>query len=90
MGRISLDSNANTNFQARELKKANINEIEARFIRLILRQNHTNNQNLFNQVGLIGLSFYGSSGQQLPPVHEKHSAPKSNLDVDTTTMARIK
>jgi centrosomal protein CEP104 len=90
LGRISLDSNANTNYQARELKQANINEIEARFIRLILRQNHTNNQNLFNQVGLIGLSFYGFRGDELPPVQEKYSAPKSNLDVDSTTMNRIK
>ena len=78
LGRISLDSNANTNFQARELKKANINDVEAKFIRLMLRQNHTNNQNLFNQVGLIGLSFYGSSGQQLPPVHEKHQPSKAS------------
>ena len=90
LGRISLDSNANTNYQARELKQANINEVQARFIRLILRQNHTNNQNLFNQVGLIGLSFYGSRGEDLGPVQEKYSAPKSNLDVDSTTMNRIK
>lgn len=69
LGRISLDSNVNTNFQARELKQANINNIQARFIRLILRQNHTNNQNIFNQVGLIGLSFYGERSDSLPPVH---------------------
>jgi hypothetical protein len=55
-----------------------------------MRQNHTNNQNLFNQVGLIGLSFYGSRTDDLPPVHERSNAPKSSLEIDHGTMNRIK
>ena len=76
LGRISLDSNANTNFQARELKQANINEVEVRFIRLILRSNHVNNQNIFNQVGLISVSFYGFKGGE--GQHEERGLPVSN------------
>ena len=90
LGRISLDSNVSTNFQARELKQANINDIEARFIRLILRQNHVNNQNLFNQVGLIGLSFYGSRSDELPQVQSKNVGPKTSMEIDQGTMTRIK
>jgi len=50
-----------TDFQARELKQANVNDIQARFVRMLLRQNYVNGQNLFNQVGIISVSFYGYS-----------------------------
>lgn len=90
LGRISLDSNANTNFQARELKQANINDIEARFIRLILRANHVNNQNIFNQVGLISISFYGVRSEDLPPIQDRFGNSKSSSgEIDNNTRARI-
>lgn len=90
LGRISLDSNVNTNFQARELKQANINDIEARFIRLILRANHVNNQNIFNQVGLISISFYGMRSEELPPIQDRFANSKSGGgDMDSNTRARI-
>lgn len=61
LGRVSLDSNSNTNFQARELKQANLNNVATRYIRLIFRANYVNNHNIFNQVGLISISFYGDA-----------------------------
>jgi hypothetical protein len=79
LGRVSLDSNVNTNYQARELKQANINDVPARFIRMILRQNYANEQNPFNQVGIISVSFYGYSSENLPPIHDKHMNSKTNV-----------
>lgn len=45
---------------------------------------------MFNQVGLIGLSFYGTRSDELPPVQEKYNATKQGLDIDQGTMQRIK
>ncbi len=59
LGYVSLTSNENTNFQARELRSANLNGISAYLIKFTLRVNHVNSHNVFNQVGLISLSVYG-------------------------------
>lgn len=90
MGRISLDSNANTDFQARELKQANINDVEAKFVKLVLRANHVNHLNFFNQVGLISISFYGVAKGDLPPVQERFGGNKPSNEIDQGTMNRIK
>ena len=58
LGYLSLDSNERSNFQARELKSVYI-ESPALYLKLVLHKCHLNKYNLFNQVGLIALSFYG-------------------------------
>lgn len=90
LGRISLDSNANTNYQARELKQANINNVEARQVRLLFKGNHVNNQNPFNQIGIISLAFYGSRSEELPPLQERHNAPRTPPEPDNSTQALIR
>jgi hypothetical protein len=64
--------------------------VEAKFMRLIIRQNHVNNQNLFNQVGLISISFYGVRREDLPPVQDRFGTTKSSNEIDQGTMNRIK
>lgn len=95
MGRISLDSNVNTNYQARELKQANINDIEARLVRLILRVNHVNSHNLFNQVGLISLSFYGFRAEEFQKQTQNINRQPSltnqpSNDIDQNTLNKLK
>jgi len=58
LGYLSLDSNERSNFQARELKSVYI-EAPCMYIKLVFHKCHLNKYNLFNQVGLIALSFYG-------------------------------
>jgi len=57
---------------------------------MVLNKNYTNNQNIFNQVGIICVSFYGYSSEDLPPVHDKHLGAKNNMETDTATLNRIK
>ena len=64
--------------------------MEAKFLRLILRPNHVNSQNLFNQVGLISISFYGVRREDLPPVQERFASTKANNEIDQGTAGRIK
>ena len=58
VGFIKTNSNENTNFQSRELHKIYPN-VKSLFFKLELEKNYLNMYNLFNQVGLMKLDFYG-------------------------------
>ena len=58
VGFIKMDSNQRSNYRAREFRKVFINT-NALYIKLELGKNYLNRYNIFNQVGLISLEFYG-------------------------------
>lgn len=59
LGHINLASNEENNFAARELKTINVRR-NAIYLKLIIRKNHSNLINVFNQVGIVALSAHGS------------------------------
>ena len=60
IGFIKLSSNINSNFRARESRKIFL-DINAKIIKVKLNRNYSNKYNIFCQVGLISLEFYGKT-----------------------------
>jgi len=58
LGYIRMDSNSRTNYKAREFRKIFV-DINCSYLKIVLNKNHVNKYNVFNQVGLISLDFYG-------------------------------
>ena len=58
IGFIKMDSNQRSNYRAREFRKVYI-DTNAFYIKLELGKNYLNRYNIFNQVGLISLEFFG-------------------------------
>lgn len=88
LGYISLDSNASTNYQSRELKTVNVKSIHSQFLKFTIESNYVNNHNLFNQVGIISLCVYGDSLRE----QEEKPQTKGNfgMDLDKNTMNKLK
>ena len=60
IGYFMLSNNETSNFQSRELKTVYIDS-NAAFLKLVLHKPHMNAVNLFNQVGVIAVIFFGES-----------------------------
>lgn len=58
LGYLSLSTNQESNYKARELKSVYING-QARFMKFSLQQNYVNNQNMYQQVGVIAVNVLG-------------------------------
>ncbi len=58
IGFIRTDTNERTHFQARESRKIYLNA-KSLFLKLEFEKNYFNNYNLFNQIGLVKLEFFG-------------------------------
>ena len=58
LGHVNFSPNDENNFEARELKTVNIRR-HALYLKLILRKNHENHINAFNQVGIVAISPHG-------------------------------
>lgn len=58
IGFIKTDNNERSNFEYRESRKIYINS-KSLFLKLELEKNHFNKFNLFNQIGLLKLDFFG-------------------------------
>jgi len=52
------DTNEKSEFQARELKSLHL-DYQCHKIKLILHRNHQNMNNIFKQIGIVGLNVYG-------------------------------
>ena len=85
VGFIKMDTNERSQFRARESRKVYVNT-KSLFLKIELGQNYRNEFNIFNQVGLMNLDFYGS---YLPPIGNdlkknrfilKHAARKDNIE----------
>lgn len=60
IGYFMLSNNESSNFQSRELKTVYIDS-NAAFLKLVMQKPHMNAVNLFNQVGIIAVIFFGES-----------------------------
>ena len=58
IGFIKLSSNVESNYKARELRKIYIN-INTEYLKLKIHRNYLNNLNIFCQVGIVSLEFFG-------------------------------
>ena len=58
VGFIKMDTNERSQFRARESRKVYVNT-KSLFLKIELGQNYRNEFNIFNQVGLMNLDFYG-------------------------------
>ena len=58
IGFIKLSTNTESNYKARELRKIYIN-VNTEYIKLKIHRNYTNNLNMFCQVGIVSLDFFG-------------------------------
>ena len=64
IGFIKMDTNERSQFRARESRKVYVNT-KSLFLKIELGKNYINEYNVFNQVGLMNLDFFGS---YLPPL----------------------
>ncbi|KAI9190218.1 hypothetical protein H9P43_001651 [Blastocladiella emersonii ATCC 22665] len=78
-GHVDMSTNAASNFRARELKTIPTAIGGTALIRLVLHGNYHNDLNLWNQVSLLEVRFYGhdDAADMPPPV----SAPPARRDV---------
>lgn len=66
LGYVSLNSNEQSQYQARELKSINITPQRAMFVKLILHDCWKNDLNPYNQVGIISIQLLGTHGALKP------------------------
>ena len=59
LGYIRMDTNSKTNYKAREFRKIFV-DTKCLYLKLVLQKNYVNKYNVFNQVGLISIDFYGT------------------------------
>lgn len=59
-GFIKMDSNTRSNYKLREFRKIYI-DITCLYLKLELGKNYVNRYNIFNQVGLMSLDFFGKA-----------------------------
>ena len=87
IGFIKMETNERTQFRARESRKVYVNT-KSLFLKIELGKNYQNEYNVFNQVGLMNLDFFGN---YLPPLGNnfknnqfilKHAARKENLNTN--------
>ena len=85
IGFIKMDTNERSQYRARESRKVYVNT-KSLFLKIELGQNYRNEFNIFNQVGLMNLDFYGA---YLPPLGNnpkknkfilKHATRKENFE----------
>ena len=85
IGFIKMDTNERSQFRARESRKIYINT-KSLFLKIELGKNYINEYNVFNQVGLMNLDFFGT---YLPPLGNnikknqfilKHALRKDNAN----------
>lgn len=58
LGYLSLDPNVRSEYKARELKSVFVN-CEGQFIKFLVHKSYNNDQNLYNQVGIVAVNFLG-------------------------------
>ena len=85
IGFIKMDTNERSQYHARESRKVYVNK-KSLFLKIELGQNYRNEFNIFNQVGLMNLDFFGT---YLPPLGNnqnknkfilKHATRKDNIE----------
>jgi centrosomal protein CEP104 len=88
LGFLSLESNVNSKFEARELKTVNVHDVASLYLRFSFEVNYVNSHNVFNQVGVISLCVFGDKllGSEEP---DRPGMPTIS-ELDRNTVAKIK
>ena len=96
LGFLSLDSNERSNYQARELKTVYVDQI-GNFLKFRIQKNFLNEQNPFNQVGLMAVNFFGeesggnsATGSDNTQTNSANSVFGINVKLDSSTLAKLK
>ena len=79
IGFIKLSSNTNSNYRARESRKIFI-DVNAKIIKVKLNRNYSNKYNIFCQVGLISLEFYGKTIMNFEKINKILSKDSYNIE----------
>eukprot|EP01116_Phalansterium_solitarium_P024298 TRINITY_DN8873_c0_g1_i1.p1 TRINITY_DN8873_c0_g1~~TRINITY_DN8873_c0_g1_i1.p1 ORF type:complete len:927 (+),score=253.83 TRINITY_DN8873_c0_g1_i1:109-2889(+) len=66
LGYLSLDSNSQTNYKARELKSVHV-QATGLFLKVLLHKCHLNSKNIYAQVGLVAVNIIGRDGSSAQP-----------------------
>ena len=83
IGFINFSSNAENKYKLRELRKIYIN-VNTEYLKIKIHQNHNNNLNVFCQVGIVALNFYGQKRdkklkkRKISPLKEKNISNNSD------------
>ena len=77
IGFINLSSNIESNYKARELRKIHIN-VNTEYIKLKIHKNYSNNLNMFCQVGIVSLEFFGTKKE----INKKIIIDENNKDTN--------
>ncbi|KAI8388725.1 uncharacterized protein BYT42DRAFT_244737 [Radiomyces spectabilis] len=64
LGYVCFDNNVRAKFRARELKSIKVNA-DGEYIRLVIRSCYRNRLNTYNQVGLLAITVFGQSHQEM-------------------------
>ncbi|XP_068203102.1 centrosomal protein of 104 kDa [Palaemon carinicauda] len=59
LGYITFSDNEHSQFKARELKSVTV-DCTGTFLKIVLHKNHINRINLYNQIGIVGISILGN------------------------------
>jgi len=66
VGFLTLSTNEENDFNARELKKVKL-DVSCCFMKFLLYTNHENRRNIFSQVGVVAIQFLGDLVSSFPP-----------------------
>jgi centrosomal protein CEP104 len=94
IGYIRMDTNSKTNYKAREFRKVYL-DTQCLYLKLILQKNYLNKHNVFNQVGLISIDFYGTpilvkNNELLLKESIKNSIDFNEDDIDDIALEKLK
>lgn len=82
LGYVSLSKNDSTRYKTMELKSVNV-DCAGELVKLVLNQNHINQLNTYNQVGLVALNIIGEP----IPITDRHM--RGSLLQRNTTNAKL-
>jgi centrosomal protein CEP104 len=89
LGYIRMDTNSKTNYKAREFRKVYV-DTYCLYLKLVLQKNYLNKFNVFNQIGLISIDFYGTPiAIKNNELYLKESIKDRNLEVNEDDMDEI-
>mmetsp|Transcript_35768 Transcript_35768/g.93562 ORF Transcript_35768/g.93562 Transcript_35768/m.93562 type:complete len:1085 (+) Transcript_35768:113-3367(+) len=63
LGHVSMSSNQTSEYQSRELKSVHVDAI-AKYVRLLIHENHLNIHNWYNQVGVVAVNLIGDANPE--------------------------
>ena len=86
IGFIKLTCNAKNNYCTRELRKIYLNKIKSKFMKLIVHRNYANIYNIFCQVGIVSLQFFGRNIEKKAAVVGDVNTTLNTLNVSNSNL----